>query len=74
MIVKTIRYNAYVLDLPSTPQISPTFNVADLYEYHPLDDDQVLYEDIPVPEAADNGTTTVPEEAVLHERGNDARA
>lgn len=33
-----ISHNTYSLDLPAHLQISPTCNVADIYEYHPPDD------------------------------------
>jgi len=36
-IVKNISYNAYVVDLLSDMAMSKTFNMADLYEYHPTE-------------------------------------
>ena len=36
-IQQRINDNAYMLDLPSNWNISSTFNVSDLYEYHPPD-------------------------------------
>lgn len=37
-IVKKISKNAYILDLPVDWKISSTFNVLDMFEYHPPDE------------------------------------
>lgn len=41
-VAQKINDNTYVLQLPDNWNISHTFNVANLFEYHP--DDEELYE------------------------------
>lgn len=43
-IMKKVGDNAYTLDLPESLQVSPTFNIADFFEYHTPDDGIVLKE------------------------------
>ena len=37
-IIQKINDNAYVLDLPHEMKISKTFNVVDLFQYYPAED------------------------------------
>ena len=37
--------NSYEFELPNDVDISPIFNIADLYKYHELDDEIVVLED-----------------------------
>lgn len=41
-VIRKINDNAYVVALPDSINISNTFNVADIYEYH---GDSILYPD-----------------------------
>jgi len=38
--LRTINNNAYVIDMHASMEISSTFNIMDLYEYH---EDEALY-------------------------------
>ena len=39
--------NSYEVELPDDMDISPIFNVADLYKYHELDDEVFVPDDFP---------------------------
>jgi len=56
MIVKKISDNVYVVDLPSNMAEFKSFNVADLYEYHPT---KQLYPDYNSTSSYEEGGTDV---------------
>ena len=67
-IVKKISDNIYVIDLPSNMAISKTFNVVDLYEYHPTEQ---LYQDYnPRTSSIKDGETYVERSTKASSRGS----